>query len=500
METEEMLPNLIGEQCRVLYLSDEKNQVILGVAGSGKSVEAIYRAFWLSLAHPNEKILILTYNNQINQDLEARLKVLRKRFETLNYPDNIKIQTIYTYFKNLINHYRKANDSYFPNSDDELTAMVSDEENKLLDCAIEAAKNRMPDNSLWKRKNLTEFVRAEFKWMQKMNIIEKDNKNKYLDMNRLGRGSSRISSKQRPAMLEIFHQFYRNRKAYYAGKKKEKYFTFDDIYLFVEKHCDIPEEIKPKYIIIDEVQDITPTMFEGLRSVIKKDGIWNVFGDLSQNIFGGQISWRSIGIKTSKIYRLHHNYRNTKEIGELGKSILDNLLAKADNPAGHNSEYFIEPELSAFNGVKPILCQVDNAILLEKLQHYVQSGTTAVFTMGNTRRILDKLKKMNFNVTTKIENAKPGVIYVQTVGRSKGLEFDNVIVYGIDSPERDVNSDNLDENGYLATDLDEDTQIEVARTIYVAITRARKKLILAYHDNSLPFLFTNSELIEKVEN
>lgn len=496
MKTEEMLPDLIGEQCRILYLSDEKNQVVLGVAGSGKSVEAIYRAFWLSLAHPDEKVLILTYNNQINQDLEERLAAVRDKFNDIDAPDNIEIQTIYAYFKNLVNKYRKPNDNYLPESDDELKAMTGKEESELLDLAIEAAKQVVPDNSLWNREDLKQFVQDEFQWIQKMDVVKEDN---YLTVKRVGRSGSRILSRQRPAMFEIFRQFYKQRKAYFAEKKKEKYFTFNDIYLLVKKHCDIPEEVKPNYIIIDEVQDVTPAMFAGLQSVISNDGIWNVFGDLSQNIFGGQISWRSLGIKTNKIYRLRHNYRNTEEIGLLGKSILDNLLAKQDNVADNNSDFFIEPELSAFSGAKPILCQVDDEVIIRKLHEYVKDGTTAILTLGNAKKFQEKLEAAGFNVVKKIEDSKLGTIYIQSVGRSKGLEFDNVVVYGIDSPERGITPDNLDEDGYLVDDLDEDTQIEVARNIYVALTRARKNLILAYHNSSLPFLFTDSNLIEKVQ-
>lgn len=485
MAEEQVLPDLIGEQCRILYLSDEKNQVVLGVAGSGKSVEAIYRAFWLSLAHPNEKILILTYNNQINQDLKERLKAVRAKFSDLSYPDNIEIESIYTYFKNLINNYRKQDDSYLPELGEELTAMGSQDEGKLLDWAIEMAKQQDPENTLWNKKDLNQFVKDEFQWMQKMNVVSED---KYLTITRTGRGANRILSTQRPAMFKVFRLFYEGRHAYFAEKKKEKYFTFNDIYLLVKNHCQIPEEIKPKYIIIDEVQDITPAMFEGLRSIIKDDGVWNVFGDLSQNIFGGRISWRSLGIKTNKIYRLRHNYRNTKEIGLLGKSILDNLLAKQDNVAGSNSELFIEPELSAFSGEKPLLIQADTQAWINKLHEYIKTGTTAVLALKSTVEVSQRLRDAGLNVVKKIEDVNLGSVYVQTVGRSKGLEFDNVIVYGIDAAD-------LDE----ATQLDEAMQIEIARTIYVALTRARKNLTLVYHHDPLPFLFADPELIEKVQ-
>lgn len=54
------LPELIGEQCRILYLPENANQVVLGVAGSGKSVEAAYRAIWISKRCPDDKILVLS--------------------------------------------------------------------------------------------------------------------------------------------------------------------------------------------------------------------------------------------------------------------------------------------------------------------------------------------------------------------------------------------------------------------------------------------------------
>ncbi len=37
-------------------------------------------------------------------------------------------------------------------------------------------------------------------------------------------------------------------------------------------------------------------MFAGLRSIIKDDGLWTVFGDTSQNIFGERISWSTLGL------------------------------------------------------------------------------------------------------------------------------------------------------------------------------------------------------------
>lgn len=43
----------------------------------------------------------------------------------------------------------------------------------------------------------------------------------------------------------------------------------------------------------------------------------------------------------------------------------------------------------------------------------------------------------------------------------------------------------------------EDQEI-IAKTVYVAATRARKNLILAYHDNPLKFLINNHDYVREV--
>jgi superfamily I DNA/RNA helicase len=85
---------------------------------------------------------------------------------------------------------------------------------------------------------------------------------------------------------------------------------------------DIPEKDKPKYIVIDEVRDVFPSMFSAMRYVKSKKGYCNVFGDLNQNIFGQRVTWfKMLGINIKKVYRLDFNYRNNYEIGSLASQI-----------------------------------------------------------------------------------------------------------------------------------------------------------------------------------
>lgn len=66
-------------------------------------------------------------------------------------------------------------------------------------------------------------------------------------------------------------------------------------------------------------------------------------------------------------------------------------------------------------------------------------------------------------------------IFVATVHKAKGLEFENVIVYGC-----------VDGNyPFFATQFEPEQRREDARKLYVALTRARKRLCLMVYDNKI---------------
>ncbi|RSI20228.1 hypothetical protein D8882_00590 [Streptococcus sanguinis] len=59
------MKKLTGEQTKILYLPDEKNLVILGAAGSGKSLVALYKSVYLAIKYPSKKIGIVCFNKPI---------------------------------------------------------------------------------------------------------------------------------------------------------------------------------------------------------------------------------------------------------------------------------------------------------------------------------------------------------------------------------------------------------------------------------------------------
>lgn len=498
------LPRLVGEQCRILYLPENANQVVLGVAGSGKSVEAAYRAVWISIGHPNDKILVLSVNRDVNIQL-------KKMIDSYNHNANIEVSTVYSYFKKLMNKYYPQN-GYFrqcrrdylekkeKSVDDnqvELVALTRDEEEECLENVITNTQKQYPDSTLWNKNNVTGFIKDEIKWMKENNVRHRP---EYLNIKRIGRGNQRLSPQQRQIMFNIYRDYYKQ-----VVKETGKVFDFDDIYYFVKKYCvtNIPEQKRPKYIIIDEVQDISPVMFDGLQAIIAPDGYWTVFGDTSQNIFGQRISWQSLGLSNiRKQYRLHRNYRNTKQIGALAKSILDTDLFSV----ARNDQTFIEPSLSAFCGSLPLLWHIRAghlAPLKQFLNKHLNSSTAVVaMSFQSEEEVEEILKKLKIPFETNIEkwdDQDKQHVFLGTINQIKGLEFDSVAVLFIDDLQPRL-SDDANENGHLAIDLADDDKAIIAKTVYVAMTRARKNLLLAYRNNPLSFLFHDDQLIQKVSD
>lgn len=75
-------------------------------------------------------------------------------------------------------------------------------------------------------------------------------------------------------------------------------------------------------------------------------------------------------------------------------------------------------------------------------------------------------------------------MFIMTIHKAKGLEFDNVILYDITNGRMPKNSTNVDEE---------------ARVLYVAMSRAKKRLYITYENKISYFLGTHNEVMEHFE-
>lgn len=467
------LIKLKGEQCKVLYLPEDRDQVILGVAGGGKSLEALYRAILLSLAH-EEPVYLLAFNRNLikkmNRDMDLIISHLKKT-NFVKVPDaldkaraKIEIETIYTFMQGLFNEYLKSQQKLAPNQD-EVKALTEKQRRELLYLLIDEARQKNEESILSKKDN--RFIYDEITFIEQQYVEEKD----YIDIVRTGR-EGQISKKNgdRKIIYDIFNK-YANilRNGYIANTNTGiiKYFDYDFIYWYAYNisKCMSPKE-KLKYIIIDEVQDFSPAMLLALDELGSDDSCKFVLGDLAQNIFGrNSRSWSSLGINVwgrgRKIIKFKVNYRNNASVARLALEIKDKL-------EDENEDEVVNPivaDESAPVKQKVYLVNNDKEKAKEKIRQLAQSNRklkrqTVLISFGA------KLFAKEFSVN--VENMTPRTV--------KGLEYDDVIIYFSDYEIFTRELENGEQANYIKFNQLEISEEEFKRQLYVAVTRARNSV------------------------
>jgi len=161
---------------------------------------------------------------------------------------------------------------------------------------------------------------------------------------------------------------------------------------------------KFQWVLVDEVQDLTPEQMEVTLSLVKPGGHLFAVGDPYQSIYGygGAMGSESIDILQGvgcRSFELKNNYRSTQTICNK----LNTIYARGTKSVGTNE-----------NGITSILCRSNDAVLSvseilkeHKVGHTVnRQGKRDVGYFGSTE------------------------IKISTIHKAKGLEFSNVILHG----------------------------------------------------------------------
>lgn len=162
--------------------------------------------------------------------------------------------------------------------------------------------------------------------------------------------------------------------------------------------------LSPKFsfMFIDEAQDISPAEY-GVLKAVNDRAIFNIFGDLKQNITPGRgiTDWSALGYKT---YNLNLNYRNTNQIVEyVSKNLCIEMSAIGFDGCEvvEISKRAVTSWLSDKNGLKAVIC---------------------------SEQSLESYSRKSYNVLRETGKISKTKINVMTVYESKGLEFTAVAV------------------------------------------------------------------------
>jgi len=463
-----ILPTPIGKQREVLYLPANGHIVVLGTAGSGKTTLAILRAAFLadpSTSHSG-KTLLVTFNRA----LVIYLQHLRpSKFH------NVKVENYHTFARGYLRSRGKMGDNCILNYQDQRERLISQ--------AVNNVKGDYQPHSFFNRP--LRAYSEEIRWILSHGIVTLE---EYKETVRIGMTRSRIERKFRKYMFKILEEYLSLRK------KAGKIYDWDDLALHANKEFN--EDDSPRFyrhIVIDEGQDFSPEMLRSLSAAIPQDGSLTFFGDVAQQIYGQRMTWRSAGLNIKKPWEFKENYRNTKEIARLG-------LAISQMPYFKTIADMVEPTAPRAAGNLPTLVRCESvereyALIAALANANASNQIVAILFKSRKQEGLIK-NKLPHNAVRLHRDMKfwltdPGIRY-GTYHSAKGLEFDMVILPFLsqDNLPAPEDIDALGRNDALMHD---------GKLLYVAITRAKTRLVLTYTGKRTELLPTNQGLYKEIK-
>jgi hypothetical protein len=248
-------------------------------------------------------------------------------------------------------------------------------------------------------------------------------------------------------------------------------------------------------ILVDEGQDFTGDMLKVVTGLLNpKTNNLTIAFDENQNIYREKPNWKDMGVHArGRVHKIPCVYRNTFEISEFASRFIRKRSGKTDNPKTDQQEMF--PDFSDFHGPKP---EINRFQSFEEIIGYVGEKTREIVKTENCPyselAILYSMKNPGKNLKTSLpqmiestleskgilsswvsENYRSKKTYdittnsvtISTIHSVKGLDHSIVFLLGLDY---------LEPKAW--------TEKQINNLVYVAITRARYRLIIPYIRNN----------------
>lgn len=461
---------LKGEQKRVLFLQATEPILIKGVAGSGKTTVALYRAKHLIDTQSNlfheAKVAIFTYNKTLVKYINAIKYQISGGYqaesEEINPTKPIGLNVFVTSFHKWAFAFIKANGRDLFGK-----TLMGDSQKSF----IEKSKLKFKTSGTNISQKSSDFFMEEISWMKGKAF---QSKNEYLDAKRTGRGTNdRVTKTDKETIWEIFSD-------YNSQLKANDLVDFDDYALIC---LDIiksnPDFEKPfTHIIVDEAQDLSKAQILVISQIVSEETrSISIIADAAQRIYKSGFTWSEVGLNVrGRTIEFNTNYRNTIPIVKAAISLLSKEIENED---------FTEVTQPRRGGEKPIVGYFSDwseqgAYIIEQLKKLKSTGSlrsTVILHRSHTglRKIKYLLDSNGFEAQELLRNEdidyESDSIKICTLSSVKGLEFDNVFII-------DLNENIIP---YPAGFIDKDDEFHISterRLLYTSMTRARERLYL----------------------
>lgn len=505
------------EQNRIIREPVNKNLIIQGVAGSGKTTVALHRIAYLVynnrenikpeqylIIGPNkffvnyisgvlpdldvEDVKQLTYDELCSEILQENITLIDEDIKLLK---SIKNEKELTYQKIKVSmQFKKALDKYIKEIKESTIPIYGVRINEK-----EIISNEFIKQIYNSFEELDEYDNIKTRLMRTNLFFEKyidENIEQYREYSEkeLKKALKNYFNKLIPKIPKIYQNFLSNLDKYLEISEdikeqvkiniinlKNKKFEFEDLSSLIylkAKINGIDEYGKYKQIVIDEAQDYGEFTFFSLKFILK-NAAFSIFGDLAQSIYQYRSieNWESVLNNTfryqGEIQYLLKSYRTTTEIMDSANNITKYIKLNTAKPVirhGKKVSFIKYKEKNEqISLIKRILEQY-------KTQNY---KTIAIICKNEeeAQELYIKLEMNDIKNITLNDTEYNGGICIITSYLAKGLEFDGVIISN--SGEEEYNSNKI---------------IDM-KLLYVAMTRPLHELTILYKNNITKPLLLN---------
>ena len=435
------------EQIVILMDAGPGFRLIRGAAGSGKTTAALLRLRQLCGSRVSRQIrlqsndpvnvLVLTFN----RTLRGYIEQLASEQVQVSGLVNLTIDTFGRWARNLIGGGRILRDA-------ERAERIG---NLLTDVGVSA-------------KSLEYFI-DEVQYI--LGRFAPDNREAYIRIEREGRGiAPAVQRRLRTRLLAEVIEPYEEWKSQ-MGK-----LDWNDVALQAAG-------VKGQYydvVVVDEAQDLSANQLRAVLAHLSEAHATTFIMDAVQRIYPQAFRWREIDIemRPQMVSQLKANHRNTQEIARFASSLVRGLPAEEDGVLPNAAE-------CKESGLLPQVIEgkygMQLTYMLNRVTPLIEASETVAILQPKgggwfdcARNVL-RQRSLNFCELTRERDwpTGPELIALSTIHSAKGLEFDHVLMPGLNqevTPHGDEEGDGR---------LD-----ELRRLIAMGIGRARQTVTLGY--------------------
>ena len=474
-ESSDKMKNIVNtiqeEQNKVIRNTEDKNLIVEGIAGSGKTSVALHRIAFLLYRIPNltsSNVVVFTPNKVFSEYISNVLPELGEdnTYDMTFY--DLLCQNINEYkdienFTDFISRYYKGNvDNYdiikYKQSD-EIIKDINNYINNLLS-TIKFNNKLEYDNFIEidteELNNMLNYKYNRFPLFERIKEISKRiTSNNYEGSTK---NASSIEKKLKELLnikldlKDIFNNFYQSEYSKYKDKVNDKYLYYEDacIFLYIKSLLvGFNTNHVIKEIVIDEAQDYNKLQYLIIKKTFKTSN-YTILGDTNQTInpyykYDSLEDLTSI-FESSKYITLTKTYRSTGKIIDYTNKILglNHVTAIRNDKA---SDIIFRNNITK----NEFLTDINNLKTISK--------SIAIITKNDkeAEKVYNMLKDdLDIMLIDGFGHIKRDLVVVPSYV-AKGLEFDSVIIY---------------------TDEDNKYQEKDKYLFYVACTRAQHNLII----------------------